>query len=59
MGWVHLPLKKKEAKLWRPTLLCLLWAIWNEMSKVVFEDERFLFDRLKSIFQGPFVPRQL
>ena len=29
------------------------------MSKVVFEDERFLFDRLKSIFQGPFVPRQL
>ena len=48
MGWVQLPLKKKEAKLWRAALLCFLWAIWIERNKVVFEDMQFLFDRLKS-----------
>ena len=34
--------------------LGLLWAIWNERNKVVFEDERFSFDRLKSFFLRSF-----
>ena len=50
MGWVRLPLKKKEAKLWRAAPPCFLWAIWIEGNKVVFKDMQFLFDRLKSFF---------
>ena len=48
MGWVWLPLKKKEAKVWRVAPLCLLWAIWIERNKVVFEDMQFSLDRLKT-----------
>ena len=50
MGWVWLPLKKKEAKLWRVVPVCLLWAIWIERNKVVFEDMQFSLDRLKTFF---------
>ena len=50
LGWVCLPLKKKETKMWRAAPLCLSWAIWMERNKVVFEDECFSFDRLKSFF---------
>ena len=54
MGWVRLLLKKKEAKLWRAAPSCLLWVIWIERNKVVFEDMRFSFDRLKSFFLSSF-----
>ena len=54
MGWVRLPLKKKEAKLWWAAPLCLLWAIRIERNKVVFEDMQFSFDRLKSFFLRSF-----
>ena len=50
LGWLHLPLRKKDAKLWRAVPLCLIWAIWKERNRVVFEDEAFSKTRLKSCF---------
>ena len=49
-GWLHLPMRKKDAKLWRAVPLCLLWAIWKEINRVVFDDEAFSKSRLKSYF---------
>ena len=49
-GWLHLPMRKKDAKLWRAVPLCLLWAIWKERKRVVFDDEAFSKSRLKSSF---------
>ena len=50
LGWLHLPLRKKDFKLWRAVPLCLIWAIWKERNRVVFEDEAFSRTRLKSCF---------
>ena len=50
LGWLHLPLRKKDAKLWRTVPLCLIWAIWKERNRVMFEDEVFSKTRLKSCF---------
>ena len=50
LGWLQLPLRKKDAKLWRTVPLCLIWAIWKERNRVVFEDEAFSKTRLKSCF---------
>ena len=47
-GWLHIPMRKKDAKLWRAVPLCLLWAIWKERNRVVFDDEAFSKSRLKS-----------
>ena len=49
-GWLHLPMRKKDVKLWRAVSLCLLWAIWKERNRVVFDDETFSKSRLKSCF---------
>ena len=49
-GWLHLPMRKKDAKLWRALPLCLFWAIWKERNRVVFDDEAFSKSRLKSCF---------
>ena len=44
------PPEEKDAKLWRAVPLCLIWAIWKERNRVVFEDEAFSKTRLKSCF---------
>ena len=45
--WVRIiifSMRKKDAKLWRAVPICLLWAIWKERNRVVFDDEAcFLF----------------
>ena len=44
------PYRKKELKLWRAMPLCMMWAIWKERNRVVFEDGIFSSDRVKSYF---------
>ena len=50
LGWFRLPLRKKESKLWKAVPLCMLWTIWKERNRIVFEDECFSRTRLKSCF---------
>ena len=50
LGWIRLPLRKKDSKPWKATPLCLLWAIWKERNNVIFEDDFFSLSRLKSFF---------
>ena len=50
LGWIRPLLRKKVSKLWRAAPLCLMWAIWKERNKVVFEDVVISFVRLKSFF---------
>ena len=50
LGWDRLPSRKKESRLWQAAPLCLMWAIWKERNKIIFEDDGFSFDILKSIF---------
>ena len=47
LGWLRLPLRKKDLKLWRAVPLYLIWAIWKERNRVVFEDDGFSRTRLK------------
>ena len=44
------PYQKSEKKAWRATPFCLFWAILKEMNRVVFENEEFSLNRLKSAF---------
>ena len=48
-GWDCLPSRKKEYRLWRAAPLCLMWAIWKERNTIIFEDDCFVLDRLKSL----------
>ena len=48
--WFTLPLGKKDSKLWRVVPVCLLWVIWKERNKIIFEDVAFSLDRIKSSF---------
>ena len=50
LGWLHLPLRKKDSKIWRSFPLCLILAIWKERNRVVFKDKAFSKTRLKSCF---------
>ena len=44
------PSQEKGSKVVESSSLCLLWAIWIERNKVVFEDMQFSLDRLKTFF---------
>ena len=39
LGWIRLPLRKKDSKLWKVAPLCLLWVTWKERNNVIFEDD--------------------
>ena len=50
MGWKATPIKKPDIKIWLAAPLYLIWAIWKEMNKVVFENAEFSIPRLKNTF---------
>ena len=50
MGWKATPIKKPDRKIWLATPSYLVWAIWKERNKVVFENAEFSFPRLKNTF---------
>ena len=43
-------IRKSERKAWRVAPFCLFWAIWKERNKVVFENEEFSLNGLRSAF---------
>ena len=47
-------MRKKDFKLWRVVPLCLIWAIWKERNRVVFEEKGFSRTRLKSCLLNSF-----
>lgn len=50
MSWNLLPLSKKARKLGTAVLLCLIWEIWKERNRSVYEDVPFFLPILKSSF---------
>ena len=49
-GWNIIPVRKDERKIWKAASYCLLWAIWKERNRLVFENEEFSLNRLKRYF---------
>ena len=49
-GWSCFPIRKKAKKLWMATTHSLIWAIWKERNRVVFEDVAFSPNRMKLSF---------
>ena len=50
MGWKATPIKKLDRKIWMAAPLYLIWAIWKERNKVVFENAEFSVPRLMNFF---------
>ena len=50
IGWNSIPIRKGERKAWRAAPLNLLWAIWKERNRIVFESEEFSLNKLKRAF---------
>ena len=46
-SWIHFLVRKKTKAIWRAAPLLLLWAIWKERNKIIFEDATFSLLRLK------------
>ena len=49
-GWSCFPIRKRGKKLWLAELLIIIWAIWKERNRVVFEDVAFSPKRMKLSF---------
>ena len=50
VAWATFPIKKKARNTWNAALPCLLWAIWKERNRVVFDNNSFSPIRLKHYF---------
>ena len=50
LGWDGAFVGEKRKGVWRTSLLCLFWTVWKTRSKVVFEEEELLIQRLKNSF---------
>ena len=46
--WSFFPISKKTKKVWKAAHLYLIWEIWKERNRVVFEDLPFSYSRLKN-----------
>ena len=46
-SWMHFPVRKKAKTIWRATPILLFWAIWKEITKIIFENATFSPLRLK------------
>ena len=55
LEWSYFPIKKRSRKLWLPAPLSLIWAIWKERNRVVFEDVAFSIDRMKHSFASALI----
>ena len=49
-SWNSIPIRKSQRKAWSAATFCLFWAIWKERNRVVFENEEFSLNRLRSAF---------
>ena len=49
-SWGGFPNRKRARKLWMTAPLSLIWAIWKERNRVIFEDAVFSRSRLKTPF---------
>uniref|UniRef100_A0A5B7BT94 Uncharacterized protein n=1 Tax=Davidia involucrata TaxID=16924 RepID=A0A5B7BT94_DAVIN len=41
---------KRQNQLWRAALLCMLWCLWNERNRRIFEGKEQTLDRFKDSF---------
>ena len=48
--WSAFPVRKHARKIWKASPRSLIWAIWKERNKIVFDDATFSYDRLKLSF---------
>ena len=54
MDWPCCPISKNLKKLWKAAPLCLIWSIWKERNRIVFDDLPFSYTRLKNSFISSF-----
>ena len=50
LGWCASFKDKKHRKVWRTTPLCLVWTVWKERNRIVFDNEVLLIQRMKNSF---------